>query len=151
MAYIKDGKPCNYFPLDTGGYLVAIGWLDHGFEFRTGIIDKKVYKRIVEFRSQANSLDLGLPVNAGHHNCTLCQFDGESSWSHIIVPCQGKLFIAPEAITHYIAVYRYLPSDEFISAIMDCPLPKTMEYKRMVLDNGGREIMKLTKQQNNNF
>jgi len=72
MTYIKDGESCGYFPIDTGGYLIAIGWLDYGYEYNTGAINKLVYEKIQKICSLGISIDLGLPVE--RNRCAVAVF-----------------------------------------------------------------------------
>jgi hypothetical protein len=48
------------------------------------------------------------------------------------VPSGGRIFFAPEMIAHYVERHGYAPPDEFVSAVMACPLPGTEAYATVV-------------------
>lgn len=72
-------------------------------------------------------------VFAGSHRCDLCQFDGPQFSANLFVPHGGRIYVAPVAITHYIAAHWYHPPDIFIRAVLECPAMSSMEYKKAIL------------------
>jgi hypothetical protein len=50
--------------------------------------------------------------------------------------------VAPELIVHNIAAHWYKPPDVFIEAVLACPDMRSMEYKKAILNNRGRELLK---------
>jgi hypothetical protein len=50
------------------------------------------------------------------------------------VPGNDVIYVAPELILHYIQEHRYRPPDEFISAVLRCPDPKTQQYLDALVD-----------------
>ncbi|WP_139215492.1 DUF7919 family protein [Lysobacter sp. cf310] len=80
-------------------------------------------------------------VTAGLHSCELCQFDAPKFSANIFIPFEGRIFVAPVGIVHYIAAHWYLPPSRFQEAVMHCPSMRSMEYKKAILSNGGRPLI----------
>lgn len=139
MAHIPDLAPCHYLPLPSDA-LVAIGWLDPHQEFVRGVVTEEFFIKLKELCASPWQ-----PVSAaGKHVCEICQFDAPSFSDNVFVPYQGKLFVAPVAIVHYVAAHRYQPPPEFVAAVQACPPMNSMEYKRALLANGGRSLVKIS-------
>jgi len=137
MASIADLAPCNYLPLDCPA-LVAVGWLSEDSEFLCGPVSPEFFHKL-----KALCVEPWQPVvAAGLHSCELCQFDAPSFSDNVFVPYQGQIFVAPVAIVHYIATHHYLPPPVFIEAVVACPPTRSMEYKKALLSNGGRSLVK---------
>ena len=137
MASIADLGPCNYLPLNCAA-LVAVGWLGEDREFPRGSVSIEFFHKL-----KALCVEPWQPVvAAGRHSCELCQFDAPSFSDNVFVPYQGQVFVAPIAIVHYIATHHYLPPLVFIEAVLACPPTHGMEYKKALLSNGGRSLVK---------
>jgi hypothetical protein len=137
MAHIADLAPCTYLPVPSEA-LVAVGWLSRGAPFTNGQVASAVFEKLC-----ALCLDPWQPVaSAGVHACELCQFDAPRFRSNVFVPFQGRIYVAPVAITHYIAQHWYRPPDIFIAAVAECPPMNSMEYKKAILSHGGRSLVK---------
>ena len=150
VTHIPDNAVCDYFVPDPPESLIAIGWLDPEHDFPRGSVSKEFFVKLLTLLK-----DPWQPVVfAGVHQCELCQFSGGSraqfdgkwipgaSWENLFVPYNGRLFVAPELIAHYIAAHRYLPPVEFFDAVLACPEMGSMGYNRALLANGGRELMR---------
>lgn len=136
MAGISDLEPCRYLPLQNEA-LLAVGWLEHGVEFRQGRVAEDFYAKL-----KALCSDPWQPVvSAGLHQCSLCQFDSPAFSSNVFVPYSGRIYVAPVGILHYIAAHWYCPPEVFVAAVLACPPMRSMEYKRSVLANGGRSLI----------
>lgn len=136
MASISDLGNCNYLPLDCPA-LVAVGWLSTD-DFVRGRVPLDFFCKL-----KALCVEPWQPVAAaGRYACELCQFDAPSFSDNLFIPHQGQIFIAPVAITHYIAAHHYLPPEVFIVAVMECPPTHSMAYKKALLANGGRSLVK---------
>jgi hypothetical protein len=120
--------------------LVAVGWLGEGSEFTCGSVSSEFFDKLKNLCA-----DPWQPVvAAGCHSCELCQFDAPRFSSNVFIPYKGKIFVAPVGIVHYIAAHRYLPPPVFIEAVVTCPPIHSMEYKKALLSNGGRSLVKAT-------
>ena len=139
MATYIDLDPLPYFGEEPADTLRAIGWLGRERPFNKGPISEDVYRRLkVLLISPFQPF-----VVAGFHECELCQFEQEAAGSaNLFVPFEGRLFVCPELILHYINAHGYQPPQDFCDAVMACPETRTMEYRRLFLDNGGRMLMR---------
>jgi hypothetical protein len=137
MTSIKDLEPCGYFPLECEA-LTSIGWLGRGAEFDTGPVGEDFVRKLTELCSAPWQP----VVSAGFHVCELCQFDGPAFSDNVFVPYQGRIYVAPVAVVHYISAHWYRPPQDFIDAVLKCPPIASMDYKKALLANGGRSLVK---------
>ncbi|MAP09550.1 MAG: hypothetical protein CMM00_12360 [Rhodopirellula sp.] len=137
MTHFDDFAQCDYFSENSAQTLRAIGWLSNAKAFPTGPIDSKTFSKLKEL--------LNAPwqpvVFAGVHNCDLCQFDPPCGHVNLFVPNGSIIFVCPELIVHYIAAHHYRPPHDFLSAVKDCPNTRTMQYKKRLLESGGRTLL----------
>jgi hypothetical protein len=139
MPLIEDLAPCNYFPVPSEG-LLAVGWLSRGAAFAQGDVSPAFFEKLATL-----CLNPWQPiVSAGFHTCDLCQFEAPRFRSNVFVPYQGFVYVAPVAITHYIASHWYKPPKVFVRAVAECPPMNSLEYKKAILSNGGRALVKAT-------
>jgi hypothetical protein len=137
MAFLSDLCPCTYLPCDPGDAILSIGWLEKGAEFRKGRVPANVFARLKELCRRPWQPF----VACGFHECTLCQLEGARGSANVFIPGEGVIYVCPELILHYICAHWYLPPDEFCEAVRRCPDQHTMEYKRLLLQNGGRRLL----------
>jgi len=138
MAWFEDLSPCDYFGPQCAETLQAVGWLERGHAFPQGKADRRVFDRLAEFRK-----DPWQPVlSAGPHNCDLCSYNGEAGVSNLFIPGNGRLFVCPELIVHYMNAHQYCPPEDFCRAVLACPPMKSREYLKAVFASGGRALMK---------
>jgi hypothetical protein len=137
MAEYTDLTPCDYFHVECEA-LLAVGWLSTETRYAMGDSEPAFFARLVQFA--------GSPwqpmVFAGFHACELCQFQRPLGTANIFVPHRGSIYVAPELIVHYIAAHRYKPPQVFIDAVMACPEMNSMAYKKAILANGGRPLVR---------
>lgn len=118
--------------------LIRIGWLRWGDDYPTGAIDPAAYAKLVELCRNP-----WMPmVSGGFHQCELCQFEPARMKDELYLPGQGVVYLAPIGIAHYISAHWYLPPPDFLEAVMACPPMRSMEYKRALLANGGRGLVR---------
>ncbi len=79
----------------------------------------------------------------GVHNCELCQYDPPSGHTNLFVPNGSSIYVCPELVIHFIAAHQYRPPDEFLDAVAACPAMGTMEYKKLLLNSGGRSLVSI--------
>jgi hypothetical protein len=138
MACFKDLEYCNYFPFRCEA-LTAVAWLERDSIFEKGPVEETFFGKLCELVS-----DPWQPlVSPGFHSCGLCQFDGPGCSNNVFIPYQGKIFVAPVAIVHYVSTHWYQPPPIFVEAVMACPPMRSMEYKKALLSNGGRGLVRL--------
>ena len=129
MTAQRDLSP-YIFLRETSSHILAVGWLDQTIDFPKGATSSEVYSRLRMFAKAPWQPS----VACGSHPCGLCQFEGEQSGTaNLFIPFQGKIYVCPELITHYINAHYYQPPAEFCSAVMACPLMESMEYKRLLI------------------
>jgi hypothetical protein len=149
MAVFPDLGPINYFPVSDARSLRAVGWLGRGQEFRLGEVSREFFTQLCRL--------LVSPwepfATRGFHACSLCQFtDGPRQLqfagmtvtmgcSNLFVPSDGCIYVAPSLIAHYVDAHHYSPPEEFVRHVLRCPETRTMEYKRLLLANGGRALL----------
>ena len=137
MAYIKDLEQWNLLPREITKPLKAVGWLSSEYDFQKGKVPQSFFEKLQDLLKKPWQPF----ASAGFHTCDLCQYNPPTFKDNLFIPHQGFIFIAPEAITHYIAQHWYKPPDEFIEAIMKCPAMNSMDYKKEILANGGRCLL----------
>ncbi len=137
MAEFRDLDRCDYFPLKKLE-LIAIGWLGNNRKFATGSVDAIFFNKLKELAQRPWQ-----PVLAGGvHFCELCEFEPPGFSLNLFIPYQGRIYVTPESILHYIASHWYRPPDIFIEAVLHCPPINSMEYKKALFANGGRSFAK---------
>jgi hypothetical protein len=150
MAAFQDLSPIDYFPVNDPSALRAVGWLARGQEFCRGEVGQNFFTKLCQLLV-APWEPLATP---GFHECDLCQFSGGPQLlrcgdvvvtmgsSNLFVPGDGCIYVAPSLIAHYVDAHQYSPPEEFIRAVLRCPYTRTMEYKRLLLANGGRAFLR---------
>lgn len=140
MTWFADYAPLTAFGDELSTSLRAVGWLDPGQSYLTGCVDRHMYDRLGELLRHAWQ-----PLaHAGVHSCELCQFNPEKSGTqNLFVPGDGIIYVCPELILHYINAHHYCPPAEFCTAVVSCPDTRSMDYKKSLLANGGRELLRL--------
>jgi hypothetical protein len=136
MPHINDLELCSALPVQ-GSALVAIGWLSQDHAYPQGKVSDEFFVRL-----QVLCHDPWEPFTAGgSHQCGLCQYDGPRFGTNLFVPAGDRIFVAPSAITHYIAAHWYLPPTPFVQAVLRCPPTRSMDYKKAILASGGRQLL----------
>ncbi|WP_242393232.1 DUF7919 family protein [Anaeromyxobacter oryzisoli] len=149
MIAFADLGPIEYFLVGDPSALRAVGWLARGQPFRTGAVGREFFDKLcVLLVSPFQPI-----ATAGVARCDLCQFSGgpdvihdgdvvvQMGASNLFVPGSGVLYVAPSLIAHYIDAHDYRPPDEFVEAVLRCPQTHSMEYKRLLLANGGSGLV----------
>ena len=137
MAWFSDLSPCDYFGSQAAASLIAVGWLERGHQYTTGVVSIEIYETLINLVR-----DPWQPAaSAGLHGCDLCQYESEARCSStIFIPADGYLFVSPTLITHYMNAHGYAPPKEFCSAVLACPPMRSMEYLKLVLASGGGHL-----------
>lgn len=114
--------------------LVAIGWLERGHQYPLGEVSPDVFTKLVDLL-----VDPWQPAIAGGgHPCDLCLYGPEKSGgNNVFVPGDGRVYVAPELILHYMNAHRYRPPDEFCRAVSACPPMRSSEYRRALMSAAG--------------
>jgi hypothetical protein len=146
MPELADGDHCIALPCSDGVPLICAGWLSSESDFRTGRVSEAFFRLLCSHLKSAWRPPFAC---AGQHDCDLCQFGRSTtlfadfeftsaSGSELFIPTGDSIFVAPVTIAHYIAAHRYLPQDDFITAVEACPPQRTAAYLQLLLRSGGR-------------
>lgn len=141
--YYPDLMPINSPNNESLIYpnLVAIGYLDHSHPFQTGTTSKEFIERLELFCSYPMIMTFGVDwcricnpsdepisfVKAKLSSGREIQLFGEY-YLRIPSPDGTKIYATSDFILHYVTEHQYLPPQEFIDAIMNAPLPGTIEF-----------------------
>src|SRR5437763_698918 len=117
MAWYADLSPCGYFGEEVASGLRSIGWLQHDQPFVSGVVDKLIYDRLLEFLPDPWQPMMFLGV----HQCDLCNYDGITGGNNLFIPTDEFIYVCPELICHYMNEHNYRPPDEFCRAVLECP------------------------------
>jgi hypothetical protein len=145
VTYHPDLAPTNpKNPHDTQRY---VGYLHHSADVPTAPADPALLAKLAELTSNqpwAAYLSLGM------HLCTLCMeargipFSssgdpvGEAARERcqgiiagsqdVYIPGEGRVYVVPELIVHYVYEHGYTPPQEFCDAVMACPAMNSLAY-----------------------
>ena len=140
MTYYEDCSKCTYFSVEGMDNLLAIGWLEKEYPYEKGEVPRDFYRKLKKLFQRPWQ-----PVAfCGPHFCSFCQFDQAGGTQNLFVPYDGNIYVAPSLIVHYIACHYYKPPDVFIEAVMACPPIKSIAYKKALLANGGRPLVRMS-------
>lgn len=126
--YFEDLTPYEYDDKTSDPAIVNVGWLSREHAFQTGDVPQEL---IAALRTLVAS-----PVNLyrGSHLCELCpqpevfvrngfrmmdpspEISGNGEVR--VVGADGRTYVAPVLVRHYIEVHRYRPPDAFIAAVL---------------------------------
>jgi hypothetical protein len=134
MAYYPDLSRYEYLLqdeiLETGSYpklrmpFVNVGWLASGREYPRGETDAAFQERLALFCRPHEAWLFCM----GFHTCEFC---GKARGGYEIwVVGKERLYAAPVLVHHYVVAHGYRPPDEFIQAVMECPLPESRDFKK---------------------
>lgn len=146
MSHFDDLSPNSYFGR-WEDVLISVGWLDGSADYPHGAVSLDFFRALVRLL-----LDPWQPgVFAGRAPCSLCQFsDGPGTLTfegnriqlgsaNLFVPSpQGKVFVAPSLVAHYIDAHGYAPPEEFQKAVLECPPMGSLPYRKALLERGLR-------------
>lgn len=148
MTTYQDLDLCPYFGVSG---LVAVGWLGPSSELPTGPVSDAFLANLFELLADPWSP----PFQAlGGHSCELCHPGAQTAtqWgrfrlssfsvANLFVPFDGTIYVAPEGIGHYILCHRYQPPEVFVRAVLACPPARSMGFRKLLLECGGRELIK---------
>lgn len=137
MTHFADLTQCDYFGTEHAPSLLAVGWLTASETFPTGSTHPEAFSKLKGLLAEPWQP----MVSGGAHACGLCQYDPPTGHSNLFVPNGSVIFVCPELIVHYIAAHHYQPPGEFVAAVIACPNSRTIEYKKMLLQSGGRTLV----------
>lgn len=144
MPYYRDLTPYTYRENKEKDYidkqLINVGWLSFHEPFNKGAVHKDLIYDLFQFIATDESYYKHTKNRLrGSHYCEFCLSvlskedtikNGGSGNGEIHIPTRdGKIYIAPVLIYHYIKVHGYKPPDEFISAVLKYQICNWCDYK----------------------
>ena len=135
MFYADLSTKCQ---VDSGPQVRAVGWLGKRngvlrlfgarHPFTVGEVDSSFVDRLREHIRNAWQ-----PVGLmGWHSCEFCRDPHARGGTNIWIPTRSLKYVAPELIVHYIESHCYLPPQEFIAAVMQCPPQESDEFFQLM-------------------
>lgn len=137
MVTYEDLVPCDVYGAELAAKLTAVGWLGAD-PIAPGDISQNFFDKLRAIVEESTPL----VASSGVHACEQCQFDPFTATGEVLVPHDSTLFVSPTMILHYVATHRYRPPEPFVEAVLACPSPRTMDYKKRFLAAGGGAVRK---------
>jgi hypothetical protein len=144
MSWFDDLSPCDYYGEEHAARFRAIGWLEEGRDFRRGKVDLRFVHKLVLLLGEPSPLER----STDPHYCSLCVYSRGPSEFHLfqspgmpsvpmgnrnlVLPGAGFCYVAPSLVLHYMDAHQYVPPDEFIKAVLECPPIRSQEYQKAV-------------------
>jgi hypothetical protein len=138
MVHVPDLMPMGH------PQLIAVGWLAQGEPISRGPISDAFVGALISLLE-----DPWQPrVAAGSHRCEFCRISGgpvrlqhagrsiRLGTLNLYVPYEGKIFISPSLIAHYVDAHEYAPPEIYQLAVLKCPPMRSIQYLRAILSNG---------------
>jgi hypothetical protein len=145
IATYSDLSLYEYFPEDTVGSPLNVGWLGPDMVYETGAVSTQVI-------NQLEKLTLfSIQQTRGYHFCHLCSECDENfvcyhnihGKSYLLGSAElrvfgdsGKIYASPDLLLHYIIGHNYLPPQEFLDAVVETPCPPASEFFKCLDDTG---------------
>jgi hypothetical protein len=114
--------------------LLSVGWYEVPEELPRGEAPAALVTRLEEFLDAVREC-YGTFHFRGLHQCTLCDpgncYDEEPPFLsnlNLWVPATECVYLMPGLALHYLTAHGYLPPQDFIAAVMVCPVPGTEAY-----------------------
>lgn len=126
--YFEDLSPYEYGRRAPNPAIVNIGWLSGDHAYQTGDVPPELLEAVRRL--------VASPVNLyrGVHTCEFCPSpartpNGAPQWPPVpgttgngeirIRGREGRTYVAPVLVLHYIEAHRYRPPDVFIAAVLE--------------------------------
>jgi len=158
VTHFADLTLCDYShgPYDAANWsvpLVAVGWLEHPYEFARGEVPHCLASLLHEMAARARAHYHHFYFR-GVHTCSICVATGSISpgpiWSqeNIFVPGRDVVYLSPGGVAHYVEVHSYSPPQEYIDAVLSCPAYGSGEYcDALRTANSGHRVPLSTKEE----
>lgn len=135
--YYDDFSIDSYYYLPKPFTVKHIGWLDSQHPFPKGEVSEKFLTRLAIFCKEVTYISLC------YHECEFCEPIAEYEFpdfaenkiigrslgtsEFLVFDNKDTFYLAPDLIYHYILTHKYQPPEEFIRAVLESPLPDTVE------------------------
>lgn len=120
-------------PQKWGVPLRAVGWLEHPFQFPTGVAPTELVPKLAKLVEQMRRTFSHYNFRGGK-TCSLCEASGLTSpgpiWSqeNLFIPGPDEVYMAPGGVVHYVEAHSYLPPAPFMHGVLRCPDCDTPDY-----------------------
>ena len=137
MVHIPDLTPMGQ------PRLIAVGWLARGEPYERGPLPEAFVDKLLDLLENPWEPY----ATAGFHRCEFCRISGGpaqlqrgSRWislgvRNLYVPGDGKVFMSPSLIAHYMDAHEYCPPEPYQHAVLTCPPMRSMDYLRAIRHN----------------
>jgi hypothetical protein len=138
MPHIADLTPIGH------PQLIAVGWLARGAPFSRGPVSGAFVAALISLLE-----DPWQPhVPIGAHGCEFCRISGgpaqlvhagrsiQLGALNLYIPHEGKIFVSPSLMAHYIDAHEYAPPDIYQAAVLKCPPMRSIGYLKAIVSNG---------------
>lgn len=124
IMFILDGSSKDYADITKRRKNVfAWGWLVCGWEdsdrietVATALCDSDTISKIIDKIKNIEEQFI-VDLYCGQHTCDMCGESDSSFNGSIKILYNGKVYICPAGVYHYIALHNYIPPKEVIDAI----------------------------------
>ena len=134
MAAFEDFTEYSYLSDSARPDTKNIGWLGEESSFKIAIQPDNVLDLVW------SACSISIAQTRGFHLCPFCGkfsancadrgseslFLGTTEIS--VLSKNGRIYAAPTLMYHYMAVHHYCPPDEFLTALVEGPMPPDEEY-----------------------
>lgn len=111
-TYQKDLEQYRYGNRHGNKNVLAVGWLDKGYDFPTGDVPQGFIQKLHSLKSVNHS--------KGWHTCPFCGNSNREIGSYELqVRRNGITYLSPALIIHYIKKHNYKPPREYIEAVIN--------------------------------
>jgi hypothetical protein len=136
MAYYPDLSTYTYCNSEESARALNVGWLSAAQPYLQGEVPAGFTERLWAFcRTRVNQ-------TRGFHDCEFCSANSHTprrgeetitigSAEIRVFGSDGRVYAAPNLIYHYVVEHHYEPPEEFISAVLDGPLPQSPDYEAL--------------------
>lgn len=121
--YFHDLSAYNYIQEEENTF--NVGWLAHDHDYTKGLVNENFLKRLSLFMDY-----IVHDESCGPHECEFYQ-NAYTSGEIRVFGLNGAVYAVPTMIRHYIIKHQYQPPQVFIDAVMNGPLPGTIEYSNL--------------------
>jgi len=141
--YYPDLSPYPDESSEEGHPTLSIGWLSAKRPYNRGEVSASFAERLWIFCCNPFFYTLG------YHNCPFCQGTSFGILAQCgkeerrlgsaeirVIGRGGVVYAAPDLIYHYVVEHHYCPPDEFIQAVLEGPLPGSLEYEALKKEKG---------------
>ena len=120
--HIADLAPFDEPPYSSANQLIAVGWLEPTHPYSIGDVNDRFIRKLMELL--VNPWEPA--VTMGRHCCGFCRLSGGPSTfqlprgvqtpavqmgtANVWVPADGRIFVAPSLVLHYIDAHGYAPA-----------------------------------------